>query len=85
LTEPEQVLFRQLAAFPGGWSPETAAAVLEGDSTPGLRLLNLMRSLSNRRLVGEDPERAERFRMLRTVREYAVERLVVAPASSIPM
>jgi predicted ATPase len=75
LTEPEQLLFRQLAAFPGGWSPETAAAVMDSDSTPSLRLLNLMRSLSNRRLVVQDAERAGRFRMLRTVRDYALERL----------
>src|SRR5579859_3261387 len=76
LSPAQQHLFRQLAVFSGGWTLEAAAAVCEQDgmSTKLLEGLALLADhhliLSTAQLDGEP-----RFRMLATIREYALERL----------
>src|SRR5262249_9730439 len=76
LPAADQALFRRLAVFTGGWTPAAAAAVtalgdLELDAMQGVgRLIDA--SLVQ---VSQDPEAGPRFRLLETVREYALEQL----------
>lgn len=81
LLEPlEQVYFRGLAVFAGGWSLEDAEAVCDPDRTLGIDVLDAIGSLVDKSLVrrsdtdGEEP----RFRMLQVIREYGLERLAEA-------
>src|SRR6185295_3796880 len=77
LTEPERVLLRRLAAFAGGFSLEAAEAVCAGgDVEPG-EVLDLLANLVEKSLVVHEPE-SERYRLLETIREYALERLRAA-------
>ena len=73
LSGDERRLLRRLAAFQGGWTLEAAESVCaEGDADEFLSLLT--------RLVEQSLVVVEkgRFRMLETIRAYAVERLVEA-------
>jgi predicted ATPase/DNA-binding CsgD family transcriptional regulator len=74
LSPPEQVLFRQLSVFAGGWTLESAQAVaaVEGSTLDALTALvdhSLVRRITN---DADEP----RFEMLETIREYAHEQLV---------
>ncbi len=74
LSEGEQRLFRRLGVFSGGWTIKAAEAVCDrGDLK--LEVLDGLASLVDKSLVrglaGDD----ERFSMLETIREFAVERL----------
>jgi predicted ATPase/class 3 adenylate cyclase len=78
LLEPvEQVYFRGLSVFAGGWSLENAEAVCDPDRSLGIDVLEALGSLVDKSLVrrsdtaGEEP----RFRMLQVIREYGLERL----------
>ncbi|MGH3030346.1 MAG: ATP-binding protein [Gaiellaceae bacterium] len=73
LSEDERALLRRLAVFQEGWSLEAAEGVcLESDSSD---VLDLVSGLAERSLVvAEDG----RFRMLETIRVYALERLAEA-------
>jgi non-specific serine/threonine protein kinase len=76
LTDAEQVLFRRLAVFAGGWSLEAAESVCSGaDLAPG-DVLDLLSGLVAKSLVltGE-PADAVRYGLLETLREYAAEKL----------
>lgn len=75
LSPQEQVAFRRLAAFAGGWTLEAAEAVVPDDCivTPG-EVLDLLTGLVHKSLVEFDAE-ARRYRFLETMRQYAVERL----------
>ena len=76
LDNGEQELFRQLAVFAGGWTLEAAEAIVQRRD-PGAPLWQTLRSLVEKNLVqiegvgGDD----RRYRMLETIREYALERL----------
>lgn len=76
LSERDRTLFRRLAVFAGGWTLGAAERVgaAEGD-LPGV--LDGLISLVDKSLVQtvEEPDGEPRFRMLETIREYAVERL----------
>jgi predicted ATPase len=75
LTEEEQALFRQLAVFRGGASLEAAEAVC---SLPGpVLLLDALYSLVDKNMLrqGEGTTGEPRFTMLRTIQEFAWERL----------
>ena len=84
LDADEQILFRRLAVFAGGCTLEAAEAV-RGPGTYGLEegdVLQTLASLVDNSLLvsrSETPARRKdeepRFRMLETVREYAVELL----------
>jgi predicted ATPase len=65
LNEEEQRLFARLAVFSGGCTLDAAEAVAEAD-------LDVLQSLVGRSLLRHT---AERFWMLETIREYALERL----------
>src|SRR5579859_7021741 len=72
LSEQEHVLFRRLAVFAGGFSLGVAERVCGLD---GLDVLDTLDSLVGWSLVGRD---AGRFRMLQTIREFALEKVAVA-------
>ncbi|MEA2574856.1 MAG: hypothetical protein QOH93_2154 [Chloroflexia bacterium] len=75
LSEDEQVLFRRLSVFAGGCSLD-ALEVL-GQRGLNLDVLDGLESLVDKSLLRqEEQENGEpRFRMLETIREYALERL----------
>jgi predicted ATPase/class 3 adenylate cyclase len=74
LTEPERALLRRLAVFAGGWTLEAAEAVGAAGEAEKADVLNLLANLVDKSLVVLDAE-GERYRMLETVREYALARL----------
>lgn len=80
LDEPQRQLFRRLAVFEGGWTLDSAAAVVSQDGKPTLRFADAMNSLLDKRLVRQDPRKRDRFDMLVTLREFAQEMLAAEPA-----
>ena len=84
----ERQLFGRLAIFVGGWTVESAEAVCGPDGELGLDVLDALVSFVDRSLVvaaqadgaaGGEP----RFRMLETIREYALERLAESPDAEL--
>lgn len=74
LAEDERALFTQLAVFAGGFTLETAEAVVELRS--GASILDGLESLVAQNLLQVSASTVEpRFAMLEVVREYALERL----------
>ncbi|MDP9356600.1 MAG: helix-turn-helix domain-containing protein, partial [Chloroflexota bacterium] len=75
LTEEERLLFRRLAVFAGGATCEAAEAV--ADPAGELGVVNGLAVLVDQSLLRkeDDPDGEPRYRMLETVREYALERL----------
>jgi predicted ATPase/class 3 adenylate cyclase len=75
LLAPEECeLFRRLGVFVGGWTIEAAEAVANPEGN--LDVLGGLTSLVEMSLVRLDETESEpRFRMLETIREYAVDRL----------
>jgi predicted ATPase len=75
LGEPEQALFACLGVFVGGFDLEAAEAVCS--IAVNLDILNGIASLVNNSLVRREviDDSQPRFRMLETIREYALERL----------
>jgi predicted ATPase len=78
LDEEAKRLFRDLAVFAGGCDLVAIAAVCGGQDRPGEDLLGQITSLVDHSLVLRhgQPSDEPRFRMLESIREYAMERLV---------
>lgn len=74
LVEEERVLFKRLAVFAAGWTLEAAEAVTAGEGLDRESVLDLLCNLVEKSLVVHDVSRG-RYRMLETVREYALEKL----------
>ena len=77
LSEDEKQLFRRLSVFAGGWTLEAAEAVGAGGGVEEEDVLDLLSGLVEKSLVvsrGSD-EGDVRFRLLETVRQYALEKL----------
>jgi predicted ATPase/DNA-binding winged helix-turn-helix (wHTH) protein len=77
LTEGEQKLLRRLSVFWGGCTLEGAEAVCNTKDDLGADIFDLMSSLVDKSLIQQRQQTHDepRFRMLETIREYAVERL----------
>ncbi|WP_155770075.1 LuxR family transcriptional regulator [Mycobacterium asiaticum] len=76
LTEPERVLFRRLAPFMGGFDLAAARAVAGGNEAERFQLLDLLTLLVDKSLVVADNTGGRtRYRLLETVRQYALEKL----------
>jgi tetratricopeptide (TPR) repeat protein len=74
LSQDEQSLFRRLAVFAGGWTLEAAESVCDrGDLE--LDVLDGLASLADKSLVRASATDADRFTMLETIREFALEKL----------
>jgi non-specific serine/threonine protein kinase len=86
LTEPERILFRRLSVFASGFTLEAAEAVC----SQGMKrsdILDLLGRLVDKSLViveADSEVNETRYRMLETIRQYALEKLVeLGEASSI--
>lgn len=77
LGQPEQKLFRRLGVFVGGCTLEAAEAVCNTDGDLGAEAFEGMSSLIDKSLIRQVDDGADepRFRMLKVIREYALERL----------
>jgi len=76
LTEPERVLFRRAAVFMGGFELDAAQAVCGSTDVERYQTLDQLTLLIDKSLVvAEDSRLATRYRMLETVRQYALEKL----------
>lgn len=77
LNESEQKLFRRFSAFIGGGTLEAAEAICNTGQDLGIDLFDGLSSLVDKNLLQSmgEPEAEERFTMLETIREYALERL----------
>ena len=78
LDEDARCLLMRLAVFVGGWTTGAAMAVTDGDRPAG-NVLDTIAALVDSSLVQPlaTPDGEPRFRMLDTVRQFAMEQLVV--------
>ena len=78
LAADEQQLFQQLAVFAGGFTLEAAAAVAESIDGRPVNILDDVGGLVTRSLLCRElePGGEPRFRLLETLRAYALEQLV---------
>ena len=72
LFEHERALFRQLAVFVGGFDLVAAVAVCAGDDLDQTDIEDTVGHLVDKSLLIRD---GDRYRMLETLRQYAIERL----------
>ena len=76
LTEPERILFRRLAVFMGGFDLNAAQAIADGGEVERYQVLDLLTLLVDKSLVvAESTSGRTRYRLLETVRQYALEKL----------
>lgn len=79
LSDPERAMLRRASVFVGGWTLDAAETVCAGEGVPAADVLDLLTQLVNKSLASSDQERGEaRFRMLDTIRQYAMDRLAEA-------
>jgi predicted ATPase/DNA-binding winged helix-turn-helix (wHTH) protein len=74
LSPAEAILLRRLAVFSGGWTLEAAEAICSGGEVETNEVLDLLTHLVEKSLVEIDAF-GERYRLLETVRQYALEKL----------
>ena len=76
LTEPERTLFRRLAACAGSFDLDAARAVGRGDGLEDHQVFDQLALLVDKSLVAvEESPPSTRYRLLETVRQYALEKL----------
>lgn len=80
LSEVEQILFRRLSVFVGGWTLEAAEFVCAGHGMDEFEILDLLSALVDKSLVvlQEREEGGFRYRLLETLRQYGQEKLAAA-------
>jgi predicted ATPase/DNA-binding winged helix-turn-helix (wHTH) protein len=76
LAEAERVVLRRLSVFPGAFTIEAASAVATDDPIEEHAVIDLVSQLVSRSLVIADTTAAgTRYRLLETIRAYALEKL----------
>jgi predicted ATPase/DNA-binding CsgD family transcriptional regulator/Tfp pilus assembly protein PilF len=81
LSAPEQVVFRRLGVFVGGFPLGAVGEVCDPDDALHIDPVGVVESLLDKSLIRQEPAQAHaadsepRFGLLETVREYALERL----------
>jgi predicted ATPase/DNA-binding SARP family transcriptional activator len=83
LTDAERMVLRRLAVFSGGASLEAAERVCAGDGVEQEQVLELLTALAEKSLLLTEGDRAPRYRMLGTIKEYAGHRLAEAGESDL--
>ena len=84
LAEPERDFLRRLSVFAGGWTLAAATAVTsspdkqQNESDPEADTLDGLGQLVDRSLVVVDRSGPTRYRLLETIRQYALDRLAIA-------
>jgi predicted ATPase/DNA-binding winged helix-turn-helix (wHTH) protein len=73
LTEHERVVLRRLAMFVGSFTIDAAEAVLAGNRVAAPEVVDLLVNLVEKSMVEHDA-RTDRYALLDTVRQYALER-----------
>ena len=77
LSAAEQMLFRGLSVFAGGWTLEAAEDVCSEEGIAKVDVLDFLTALTDKNLVLVEERNGEsRYRLLETVRQYARERLL---------
>ncbi len=73
---PERALLRRLAVFENGWTVDAAGVVADTEDL-GLNILDGLAALADRHLVRVTSSKdGVRFSMLKTIRDFALERLM---------
>jgi predicted ATPase/class 3 adenylate cyclase/DNA-binding CsgD family transcriptional regulator len=76
LTDPERVVFRRLSVFVGGFDLDAAQIVAAGGGIKAHQVLDELTLLVEKSLVvAENTTGQTRYRLLETVRQYALEKL----------
>jgi predicted ATPase/class 3 adenylate cyclase/DNA-binding CsgD family transcriptional regulator len=76
LTQPERVLFQRLASFLGGFDLDAAQTVAGDGDVQRYQVLDQLTLLVDKSLVvADDSAGRTRYRLLETVRQYALEKL----------
>jgi predicted ATPase/DNA-binding winged helix-turn-helix (wHTH) protein len=76
LSESEKRLFRRLAVFSGGFTLEAAAAIMKDEEDSSTIALDDIASLVSKSFLTLDgPAFGDRWRLLETIRAYALEKL----------
>ena len=83
LSDAERVVLRRLSVFSGGASLEAAERLCAGDAVETGQVLELLTALTEKSLVVSEGDRAPRYRMLGTIKEYAEQRLAEAGESEL--
>ncbi len=83
LSDAERTVLRRLAVFAGGASLEAAEWVCAVDTVERYEVLELLTSLAEKSLLVTENGAAPRYRMLTTIREYAVDRLAEAEETGL--
>ncbi|PZS27175.1 MAG: LuxR family transcriptional regulator [Pseudonocardiales bacterium] len=79
LRDGERTLLRRLSVFAGGWTLDAAEQVCPGQGIDSHDVLNLLTGLVDKSLVNTDDQGPQtRYRLLQTVRQYAMARLTDA-------
>jgi DNA-binding CsgD family transcriptional regulator/tetratricopeptide (TPR) repeat protein len=84
LSDGERTLLRRLSVFAGGFTLDLAEAVCADKTLERVAILDLLASLVDKSLVvAEERAGAVRYRLLETIRQYALERLMDASEADI--
>ncbi len=75
LDEAEQVFFNRLASFRGGFTLEAAERICEGDVVDEFDIVDYLSSLVDKSMVVWDGGVGDRYRLLETLRQYALGKL----------
>ena len=76
LTEPERILFRRVAVFMGGADLDATQAICSGEDVQRHQVVDLLTLLVDKSLVVAEAHAGRtRYRLLETVRQYALEKL----------
>jgi DNA-binding CsgD family transcriptional regulator len=76
LTEPERILFRRFAVFFGGFDIDAAQTVVGSGAVERYQVIDQLTLLVDKSLVvADDSGGRTRYRLLETVRQYALEKL----------
>lgn len=78
LSEGEQVLLRRLSVFSDGFTFEAAERVCSDEAVPSFEVLDLLQHLVEASMVTFESDPQPRYRLLETVRQYSLDKLLEA-------